>query len=119
MRSFPFGLAALSMLVLSLASGLWIVLRPPEQKKADLVYWTFAKPHYEAYVKVIHKFEEEHHVKVDLELVSGQGLPQRLQAAFLADLDVPDMCEVEISSAGTFFRGPVEHIGFTDLTPRL
>jgi arabinosaccharide transport system substrate-binding protein len=118
-RSFPFGVAALSMLVLALASGALLALRPPEHKKADITYWTFAKPHYEAYQKVIHKFEEEHHCKVDLELVSGQGLPQRLQAAFLADLDVPDMCEVEISSAGTFFRGPVEHIGFTDLTPRL
>jgi arabinosaccharide transport system substrate-binding protein len=119
-RSFPFGVAALSMLVLALASGFLLALNPPAKKTADLTYWTFAKPHYEAYQKVVHKFEEEHHCTVDLQLVSNQGLPQRLQAAFLADLDdLPDMCEVEISSAGTFFRGPLEHIGFDDLTDRI
>jgi arabinosaccharide transport system substrate-binding protein len=107
------------MLLLSIVSGLVLVLNQPPKKQADITYWTFAKPHYEAYLKVIGEFEKENNVKVDLQLVSNTGLPQRLQAAFQADLDVPDMCEVEISSAGSFFRGPLEHIGFADLTDRI
>lgn len=119
LRSFPFGVAALAMLCLAIASGIALTLDAPPKKQADIVYWTFAKPHYEAYQKVIGEFEKEHHVKVDLQLVANQGLPQRLQAAFQADLDVPDMCEIEISAAGSFFRGPLEHIGFADLTDRI
>jgi arabinosaccharide transport system substrate-binding protein len=120
-RSFPFGLAALSMLVLSILAGTWLTLNPPPKKTATLTMWTFAKPHYEAYLKAVPAFEKEHPgVTVNLQLVANQGLPQRLQAAFLADLkDVPDLVEVEISSAGTFFRGPVKNIGFVDLTERI
>lgn len=83
--------------------------------------WVFAKPHYDAYMKALPAFEKAHPgVKVDMQLVANQGLAQRLQAAFQADLkDVPDMCEIEISSAGTFFRGPVKNIGFEDLTDRI
>ena len=118
--AYPFGPAALVLLVFAIISGLAIALTPPPKKNATLVYWTFAKPHYEAYLKAIPAFEKSHPgVTVDLQLVANSGLAQRLQAAFQADLDVPDMCEIEISQAGSFFRGPLNHIGFVDLTDRL
>src|SRR4051812_24637787 len=99
-------MAALSMLILAVLSGVWLAATPPPKTHATLTYWTFAKPHYEAYLRAKPAFEKAHPgVTVDLQLVSGNGLPQRLQAAFQADLDVPDMVEIEISSAGTFFRG--------------
>lgn len=119
-RSFPFGMAALAMLVLAAVSGTLLALTPPPKSTATLTYWTFAKPHYDAYLKAKPAFERAHPgVTVDLQLVSGNGLPQRLQAAFQADLDVPDMVEIEISSAGSFFRGPLNHVGFEDITDRI
>jgi arabinosaccharide transport system substrate-binding protein len=54
-----------------------------------------------------------------LELVHQQAVTNRLRAAFRADLDVPDIVEVEITRAGSFFTGPTEDIGFVDLTPYL
>jgi arabinosaccharide transport system substrate-binding protein len=54
-----------------------------------------------------------------MQIVSNQAIPRRLQAAFWSDLDVPDMVELEISAAGSFFRGPLEHVGFEDLTTRI
>ncbi len=120
MNPFPFGKAALSILLLTVLSGLWLALRPAPHRNATLTYWTFAKPHYEAYQKALPAFEKAHPgVTVDLELVSNTALAQRLQAALLANLDVPDLCEVEISQAGSLFRGPQKDIGFTDLTDRL
>ena len=108
------------MLVLAVGAGGYLARFQPPKKKATLTYWTFAKPHYEAYQKALPKFLAEHPgVTVDLQLVEGAGLNQRLRAAFQADLDVPDMVEIEISAAGSFFRGPKEHIGFMDLTPYL
>lgn len=120
MSYFPYGKAALSILVLTVLSGLWIFAQPVPSDRATLTYWVFARPHYDAYRKVIPEFEREHPgVHVDLELVSNTALATRLQAAFLADLDVPDICELEISSAGTMFRGPLKDIGFINLEPRL
>ena len=120
MNPFPFGKAALSILLLTVLSGLWLAARPAPHQNATLTYWTFAKPHYEAYQKALPAFEKAHPgVTVDLELVSNTALAQRLQAALLANLDVPDLCEVEISQAGGLFRGPQKDIGFTDLTDRL
>ncbi len=120
MNLFPFGKAALSILLLTLLSGLWLVAQPAPHKTATLTYWTFAKPHYESYQRALPAFEKAHPgVTVDLELVSNTALAQRLQAALLANVDVPDLCEVEISQAGSLFRGPQKDIGFTDLTDRL
>ncbi|MCS6831829.1 MAG: extracellular solute-binding protein, partial [bacterium] len=117
---FPYGPAALSMLILSVLSGIWLALNPVPPKQATLVMWTFAKTHYDAYKQAIPSFEAKHPgVKVDLQLVSWQAVTSRLQAAFLSDLDVPDLVEVEISAAGSFFRGPLKDIGFRDLTDRI
>jgi arabinosaccharide transport system substrate-binding protein len=120
MRAFPFGPAPLVMAILAVVSGGWLIANQASKKSATLRMWTFAKPHYEAYQKALPKFLEENPgVSVDLQLVEGNGLNQRLRAAFQADLDVPDMVEIEISAAGSFFRGPKDHIGFLDLTDRL
>jgi arabinosaccharide transport system substrate-binding protein len=117
---FPYGPAALSMLVLSILSAVWLAFNPIPPKKATLVMWTFAKTHYDAYKQAIPSFEAKHpSVKVDLQLVSWQAVTSRLQAAFLSDLDVPDLVEVEISAAGSFFRGPLKDVGFRDLTDRI
>src|SRR5690242_9625260 len=120
MPSFPYGKAAFSLLILSLVCGLWLAFTPPPRRTATLTFWTFAQTHYDAYMAAKKSFEAAHPgVTVDIQLVVGNGLAARLSAAMQADVDVPDLCEIEISTAGTFFRGPVEHVGFLDLTERI
>ena len=120
MQRFPYGGAAFALFLLTLISGALLLAQPIPKKTATLTFWTFAKPHYEAYLQAIPAFEKAHPgVKVDIQLVSGEAVARRLRAAFWADLDVPDLVETEISTAGTFFRGSLENIGFTDLTDRI
>ncbi|HVK02387.1 MAG TPA: extracellular solute-binding protein, partial [Armatimonadaceae bacterium] len=120
MQRFPYGGAALALLLLALLSGAYILANPVPKKTATLTFWTFAKPHFDAYSEAIPAFEKAHPgVKVDIQLVSGEATSRRLRAAFWADLDVPDLVETEISTAGTFFRGSLENIGFVDLTDRI
>lgn len=120
MKYFPYGKAAFSILVLAVLSGGWLLSNPPPEHKATLTYWTFAKPHYESYVQILPQFEREHPgVTVDLQLVSNNALAARMQSAMLANLDVPDMFEVEIGTAATLFRGPTKDIGLLDLSPRI
>ncbi len=117
---FPYGKAAFALLLLALFSGAWVFAQTSEKKEATLLFWTFAKTHYETYQKAIPAFEAKHPgVKVRVELVDSRAVGQRLQAAFWADLPVPDLCEVEIGTAGTFFRGPLDSIGFLDLSDRV
>jgi arabinosaccharide transport system substrate-binding protein len=121
LRSFPYGAAALCLLLLSLASGAYIAGSGSPQQKATLTYWVFNKPNRGMYNRIAAFERENPGVKIDLQLVALSGLAQRLQAAFQADLEsgVPDLVSVEISSAGTFFRGPLHSVGFVDLTNRI
>lgn len=117
---FPFGVAALCILLMSLGSGLWLALHPAESKKATLTMWTFAPTHYDAYKRAASSFEKSHPgVTVEVQLVTEAAATSRLQAALWSDLDVPDLAEVPIHFAGSFFRGRLENVGFVDLTERI
>lgn len=115
----PFGLAPMLIMALGLVAAGWQLLHPIGRSGADLRVWTFADIHYRAYKRAVPEFEHKFGKKIDLQLVHGVAVTSRLRAAFWADLDVPDLVEVEISSAGTFFRGPLEDLGFIDWTPWL
>jgi arabinosaccharide transport system substrate-binding protein len=117
---FPFGKAPLVILMLLAVSGAWHLARPIGWREATLRLWTFAHPHLEAYLNAQPSFEAAHPgTTLDIQLVHMQAVTSRLRAAFWADLDVPDLVEVEITPAGTFFAGPPDKIGFEDLTPHL
>lgn len=120
MITFPYGRAAFCILLLALVSGVYVSLHRTRQEPATLTLWTFADTHYKSYLKAMPAFEAKHPgVKVRVEQVTIQAVTTRLQAALQANLEVPDIVEVEISSAGTFFRGPLAHVGLLDLTDRI
>ncbi len=118
--AFPFGLAPLLILVLTIVSGTFLLVcsfvDPVRRVKGDVSMWTFARQHYVAYEKARPAFERKHGVKLDLQSVHGDAVTWRLRAAYWADLDLPDAVEVEISRAAGFFRGPADDILFMDLT---
>lgn len=120
LEKFPYGGAACVLALLALGSGAYLAANPTPKKTTTLTFWTFAKPHYESYQKAIPEFEKTHPgVTVNLQLVAGEAVGQRLRAAFWSNLDVPDMVETEIGTAGTFFRGSLKNVGFLDLTDRI
>ncbi len=123
-RSFeaivPVGKAPVLILLITVASGLFLLFNPVSSEKATLRFWTFARNHAIPYQKATPSFEAKHPgTNLDVQLVHGEAVTSRLRAAFWADLDVPDLVEVEISRAGSFFRGPPEEVGFIDLLPLL
>ena len=105
MITFPYGRAAFCILLLALISGVYVSLHRTHEEPATLTLWTFADTHYKSYLKAKPAFEAAHPgVKLRIEQVTSQAVTTRLQAAMQANLEVPDVVEVEISSAGTFFR---------------
>lgn len=119
MSLFPYGKAALTIFILAVISAVCVAMNPPPSRHADIVYWTFSKDHYDAYMRVIPEFERDHHCTVDLESLNNQAYVARLQAAFIAGVDIPDGADLEIASAGTMFRGPAGDVPFIDLKPLL
>lgn len=121
LNRYPYGKAALLILLLAMASGVArVALSLRRQAESpDLVMAIFAPNHEQAYRQVLPEFEREHGVKVQLQLVSQRALQSRLQSALLTGADVPDVVELLEGSIGFFSRGPIEDVGFVDLTERL
>lgn len=117
---FPFGLAPGIIVVMTVLSGGWLAMHPVSREQSSIEMWTFPLVHYDAYKAAAPLFEESRPgVTVDVQIVQNQAIRNRLRASLWSNADVPDLVEVESSYAGSFFRGPVEEVGFIDLTDRL
>ena len=118
---FPYGKAPFWILVLAIVTGTAMMLTRglTSRGRPDLVFIVFAPVHYAAYQKLIPEFEETHNVKIQLQQISQRPLQTRLQSALLAGTKVPDMVEILNPFMGAFMKGPIEDVGFVDLTDRI
>ena len=101
----------------SIAIALWPVPTRPGQ-----TFWLFALDHDLIYHPAIATWNRQHpnpaeHV-TDY-VISGGPLARRLASGFLSGTPVPDMCEVETGMIANFFSGPLDAVGFRDLTDRI
>lgn len=121
MDRYPYGKAALLILLLAILAGIArVALSLRRQAESpDLVMAIFAANHEKTYREVLPEFERQHGVKVQLQLVSQRALQSRLQSALLTGAEVPDVVELLEGSIGFFSRGPLEDVGFVDITDRL
>ena len=121
MTNFPYGKAPFWILVLSVITGimLLVVSGKSNSDSYDLVFVTFARSHLEGYQQATKEFEKEHGVRIHIQLVSDRAVKDRLQSALMTDAEVPDLVETLADSMGYFTQGPVEDIGFMDLTDLL
>src|SRR5262245_20685971 len=120
---FPYGKAPLAILIVSIIAGLslWVAASSgfKGERKPDLIFATFEKNHAAAYRTALPAFEQKYNCKVQIQVVDPKALQNRLQSALLVGADVPDLCELLDGTMGTFTRGPVEDVGFIDLTSRV
>lgn len=120
--TFPYGHAALAILLLAIASGLSIFVAEARREasgRPDLTFVTFAREHAESYKPAVAEFERIHGVTVQIQLVGSRALQGRLQSSMQVGAEVPDMVELLTGSLGYFARGPLEDVGFVDLTDRI
>jgi len=95
------------------------VLAWPVPKPKGRVMWTFAVMHSLIYKPVIDEWNSTRDSKIDLRLLGDVPLQRRMLAAFMAGLPSADLIEVERKAAARAFTGPLEAVGFVDLTDRL
>ena len=118
---FPYGKAPLAILALAIASGAFVLIAaaPEQARRPDLVFVTFSKEHATAYRSVLAPFEKKHGVTVELQVVDQRMLQGRLQSALQVGAAVPDMVELLDGTMGIFTKGPIDGVGFVDLTQRV
>ena len=111
--------AAWVIVGLAAASTIGICLMRPPASRA-LQFWIFAIQHKPFYQTAIAGWNHTHPDKpVELVLMSGTALQQRMMSSFFSGTPIADVLEVERSNIGPAFAGPLEKIGFVDLTDRL
>ena len=96
-----------------------LVLLRVEEPGADLEMWVFARPHHSHYVPVVDAWNAERSEQVALRLLSLPALERRMMAGFLAGVPSADLIEADVRVATRAFTGPLEDVGFVDLTDRL
>ena len=118
---FPYGKAPLAILILAIVAGAYVFVSAAREqsRRPDIIYATFTKEHAAAYRSVIAPFEAKHGVHVQFQVVEQRALQGRLQSALQVGAAVPDMVELLDGTMGTFSRGPIEGVGFVDLTQRV
>jgi len=104
-------------LALASSAGMALIRVPPER---GIQFWTFSEEHMAYYRKAVAEWNHLHPGKtVQVTLVSGNSLQQRMMSAFFSGTPLADVLEVERTMIGPAFSGPVDKVGFDDLTPRL
>ena len=107
------------VLGLACVSSVLVAVRSEADEAEGLVFWTFAKPHAEMYRPLIAERNERTDPDVSMQQLALAVVEQRMLGGFFAGVPTADLIEVERGIAGRAFTGPIESVGFTDLTDRL
>ncbi|MBL8759019.1 MAG: extracellular solute-binding protein [Phycisphaerae bacterium] len=81
--------------------------------------WTSARLHEVIYRPILAEWNERSEPKVHVTLMSLPALERRMLAGFLSETPCADLLEVERRIAARAFTGPLESVGFVDLTERV
>ncbi|MEM6562250.1 MAG: extracellular solute-binding protein, partial [Planctomycetota bacterium] len=112
-------LGAWLVLIIAVVSSA-VVLAWPEPEVEGLTVWTFARNHAEMYEPLAEAHNRANpDAKLNVFLLDGQALQRRMLSGFMSDTPVADLIEVEQNMIGRVFSGPLEDVGFVDLTERL
>lgn len=117
--AYAFSPGVIVMIALAIISGIWILVDGSRERTGELSMWTFAEPHYAIYFPAVEEWNAGEQIPVDLHLIGRQVMDRRLLGGFLGSVPTADVIEAERSTASLAFAGPLEAVGFVDLTDRL
>ena len=107
------------ILAIAIASSVAVAVWPVAPSNATK-FWIFAKQHEAIYSEILARWNRANQTEpVELQILSIPVMEQRMMSGFLSATPVADILEVERSIAGRAFTGPIEQVGFVDLTERI
>lgn len=120
LRSAPIGLFVILAIAIgsSFAIAFW-----PSEKQEGMVFWTFSPTHGKMYDPAIEDWNAQAPARGDesiqMHTLSMGALNRRTQAGMWAKTPTSDLVEIEKPFVAQYFAGPVESIGFYDLTDKI
>lgn len=107
------------VLLLAILSAFGVAVRPVA-KRDSTQFWTFTRMHAGIYAPALERWNSERPAeRVDMTIFSLPALERRTMSSFLARTAMAELLEVERTIAQRAFGGPLEDVGFVDLTDRL
>jgi arabinosaccharide transport system substrate-binding protein len=123
---------SVSLLTLrSLSAGIWVIVVlflmsgilvffAQEQESDSIEMWVFSPEHQAMYLPMIEsEVKAENKDDLHLSLLSIAAIKSRMMSGFFGGLPTADLIEVERSTVGQAFMGPIDAIGFRDITEQL
>lgn len=107
------------MLCLAVGSTVLVALLPVSPRPG-MELWVFDRNHAQIARHIAEEWNHDHpQLPVQVSLLTGGAITTRMLSGFYANTPVADLIEVERSLIGQVFAGPLEDVGFVDLTGRL
>ncbi len=112
----PGALVILCVAILSIV----IALLLPRKEQTGIPMWVFAEPHFNAYKPFVEQWNERHpDQRIHLILLHASAFERRMLSGFMAGTPVADILEPHFGISAKAFAGPLQSIGFLDLTDRI
>lgn len=93
-----------------------IVWTRPETTIEGLEFWVTSRQHYNLYQPVTERWRETGEENVSVVILESRALERRMMSSFFTGTPIAEMLEVTTGVAKKAWRGPLEAIGFSDLT---
>ena len=106
------------VLALLFVSWSYLAFRPV-RPAGDIIFWIFADSKQQFYEESVESWNDRHDEKVTLRQMGNFAIMQRMRAGFFAGTPMADLIELHPLMMRGIFSGPLQAVGFTDLTERL
>jgi len=104
---------------LAVVSAVLVALLP-KKEPVGIPFWVFVTPHRDAYIGPIKRWNAEHpESPFSISLLHESVIAQRMLSGFLTGAPVADLLETFGRIYHKAYLGPVDQIGFLDITDRL
>jgi len=104
---------------LALATSALVALLPDE-KPEGIPFWVFTGPNFEAYAAPIEQWSVKHpETPFSMSLLHDSAIERRMISGFLTGSPMADLLETHEIIYPKAYLGPIEQIGFLDITDRL
>ncbi len=116
LRSLSLGTGIITALAIGSAVALvaW-----PVPSRPGMEVWIFSPEHQLLYAPALEARRERGEPDVNLRVIGIPAMQRRMASGFFAGLPTADLIEIERQIAGQAFTGPLDSVGFLDLTERL
>jgi len=105
--------------LLAVFSSLYVFMFSRVKDDEGMVLWTFGTNHIPLYEVVMEEWNQTEPVKASAKLLDQHAIKRRVASSFYFQLPVADLVEVNPQIVASLFAGPVDGVGFYDLTDKI